>query len=60
MTPDPTPTKPMRERLAIALHEAATLAMEGGMHTYEIIEVMEAEIATLRQPFQNPEDDVPK
>lgn len=51
-------TEPMtiREKIETALRELIALGMDGGMITFEIADVLGAELPKLRRPFQNPED----
>ena len=49
-------TETMKEKCAAALNELIAMCMDGGMSTFEIADVLEAEIPKLRQPYQNPED----
>lgn len=43
-------------RCAAALNELIATCIDGRMTTFEIADVIEREIARLRQPYQNPED----
>lgn len=57
---DNRPAKPIEERFTIALGELIGMAMDAGMHTSDMIPAMEKELAWLRQPYENPEDNVPR
>lgn len=50
------PAPSMREKCAAALNELIAMCMDGGMTTFEIADVLEAEIPKLRRPFQSPDD----
>lgn len=44
----------IQEKFKVALDELIVLGMDGGMTTYEMADVLEAEIPKLRRPFANP------
>lgn len=50
------PAKPIQERFTIAPAELIGMCIEAGMSPFEMIEPMEKELAWLRRPFENPED----
>jgi hypothetical protein len=60
MTNDNHPPKPIEQRFAAALSELIGMCMEAGMHTDLMIPAMERELAWLRQPYQNPDDNKPR
>lgn len=52
----PHPIKPIEERFAVALSELIGMCIDAGMGTPQMIPIMEKELAWMRRPFQNPED----
>jgi hypothetical protein len=59
MTNDNTPAKPIKEKCAEALNEFVGMFMDAGMSTFEIADVIEAELPKLRRPFANPAENDP-
>lgn len=45
----------IQEKFKAALDELIALGMDGGMTTFEIADVLEAELPKLRKPFQDDE-----
>ena len=51
--------KPIAERFAAAIALAIDICSEAGMHTADMVPILEKELAWCRAPYQNPEDNEP-
>jgi hypothetical protein len=49
----------IQQKCAAALNEFVGMFMDAGMTTFEIADVLEAELPKLRQPYANPADNFP-
>lgn len=45
-----------KEKCAVAFREFVSMCMDAGLSTFDIADVVAAELPKLRQPYQNPED----
>jgi hypothetical protein len=50
----------IQQKCAAALRELIVMCMDGGMSTFDVADLLEAEIPKLRQPYQNPADNEPQ